>query len=237
MISKELLKSLAGKNNISLSDKSLSQLNTYAELLIEWNDKINLTAITDPEEIVYKHFLDSMMPLALLDIPEGSSLIDVGTGAGFPGLVLKIVRPDLQITLLDGTNKRLLVIKDIEEKIGITTKIIHMRAEDGSKQKDLRESFDYATARAVTSMPVLSEYCIPYVKLGGYFIPLKGPDIQEELKSGINAINLLGGKWIETKSYSLGDMGERNLVIIQKTKPTPPKYPRQMAKIKKNPLG
>lgn len=236
MINKDLMTNLALKNDITLSTEAVDQLDFYADQLVQWNEKINLTAITDPDEIVYKHFLDSLMLLKYVDIPSGASLIDVGTGAGFPGLVLKIARPDLNITLLDGTNKRLKVIADIEHKLGLTTKILHLRAEEGGRKPELRESFDFATARAVTSMRTLSELCLCYVKKNGYFTPMKGKDITKELQEATHSISVNGGTIKKVIPYNIGEAGDRNVVIVQKTKNTPNKYPRPMAKIKKNPL-
>lgn len=236
MIDLALMDSLAKENQISLSQEALGKLDRYAELLVDWNTKINLTAITDPEDIVYKHFLDSLIILKYVDIPEGSSLIDIGTGAGFPGLVLKIARPDLQISLLDGTQKRLNVIADIESKLGITTDLLHLRAEEGGRKPEYREQFDFATARAVTSLRNLAELCLPYIKVGGYFLPMKGKDIQEEYQEARKAISLNGGEVKKEIPYTLGGKGDRNLFLIQKTKPTSKRFPRSMAKIKKNPL-
>lgn len=236
MINKDLLASLAQENNIALSAEALDQLDIYADQLVQWNKKINLTAITDPEEIVYKHFLDSLMLLKYVPISKGASLIDVGTGAGFPGLVLKIARPDLNITLLDGTQKRLKVIADIEDKLGISTQILHLRAEEGGRKPELRESFDYVTARAVTSMRNLAELCLCYAKLGGFFVPMKGKDVTDELNDASHSINLNGGDVQKVIPYNIGEAGDRNIIIVQKTKLTPKKYPRPMAKIKKNPL-
>lgn len=237
MISKELLLRLVEKHHIPLDETALTRFDQYAELLVEWNEKINLTSITDPEGIVYKHFLDSLLLLEQYDLPEGSSLIDVGTGAGFPGLALKIARPDLQVTLLDGTLKRLNVIRDIQEHLELTTELVHLRAEDAGRDPKYREQFDFATARAVTELRNLSELCIPFLKVGGTFLAMKGPGVEEEIKEAGNAIALLGAKRQPTKSYELESFGERNLVIATKQKPTPSKYPRPMAKIRKEPLG
>ncbi len=237
MIDQTLLKELAEKNDISLNDTALERFDTYAARLVEWNEKINLTAITDPEEIVYKHFLDCLMLTKYVEFPEGATVIDVGTGAGFPGLVLKIARPDLELTLLDGTLKRLNVINEIQTELGLSTNLVHKRAEDGGKDPALRASFDYSTARAVTSLRNLAELCIPYLKVGGAFLPMKGPDVAEEIKEAGNGIALLGGKRKETFTYDLDGKGEHNILYIEKIKETPNRYPRPMAKIKKEPLG
>lgn len=236
MIDTELMASLAQENGISLSEEQISQLDLYAELLVDWNEKINLTAITDPEGIVYKHFLDSLMLLKFVDFPKGSSLIDIGTGAGFPGLVLKIARPDLQISLLDGTKKRLTVIAEIQKQLELQTNLLHLRAEDGGKMPVYREKFDFATARAVTSLRNLAELCLPYVKVGGLFLSMKGKEIEQESAESLHAITANGGEVKEIIPYSLGSAGDRNLFLIAKTKKTPRQYPRSMAKIKKNPL-
>lgn len=200
-ISKELLKSITEKNRISLGDEALDRFDRYAEHLLSWNEKLNLTAITDPEEIVYKHFLDSLMPLKYEEIPEGSSLIDVGTGAGFPGLALLIARPDLKVTLLDSTQKKLTAVADIAENLGLAPNFVHARAEEAGKDPAFREQFDFATARAVSNLRDLSEYCLPFVKKGGIFLAMKGPDIKQELKDARRAIGILGEspkKWWRT---------------------------------------
>lgn len=236
MIDKELLKNEAKAQDIDLCDTKLDQFDKYAELLVYWNERINLTAILDPEEILYKHFLDSLMLLKYTDIPTGAKLIDVGTGAGFPGVVLLIARPDICITLMDSTKKKLTVIEDILENIGLSANVVHSRAEDAGKSEAFREQYDFATARAVTNLRDLSEICIPFVKKGGYFIPLKGADAKEEINSAENAIDTLGGKLIKTDFFTLKEYGERAVIHIEKISQTPSKYPRPHAQITKKPL-
>jgi len=239
MIDKTLLKTLAENNRISLDDTALDRFDAYAEKLVSWNEKINLTAITDPTEIVYKHFLDSLMPLKFVDFPEGSTLIDVGTGAGFPGLCLQIARPDLNITLLDSLQKRLDVLEDISNTLGISPNLVHARAEDGGHDANLREQFDFATARAVANLRELSEYCLPFVNVGGAFLALKGPAIKDELRDARNAIEVLGGAPDTLVAYGLdpdGERGEHHLLLIHKETPTPSPYPRKPNQIKKKPL-
>lgn len=237
MISKELLKNEAAIHGIELDDVALDRFDKYAELLVYWNERINLTAITEPEEIVYKHFVDSVILLKYVDIPKCAKLIDVGTGAGFPGLALLIARPDLDITLMDSTKKKLGVISDILDNIGLTANVVHSRAEEAGKSPDFREQYDFATARAVTNLRDLSEICIPFVKKGGYFVPLKGAGANEEISGAEKAIDILGGKLVKTDIFTLQTCGERAVIHVEKISQTPPKYPRPSAQIAKKPLN
>ena len=232
MINKDLLKSGAPY----LNDEALERFDKYAEMLVAWNEKINLTSITEPDEIVKKHFLDSLAILDCLDLPEGSSLIDVGTGAGFPGIPLLIARPDLKITLLDSTQKKLGVIEDILNKMCLSAETVHARAEEAAKDPAFREQFDFATARAVANLRELSEYCLPFVRIGGKFISLKGPEGEEELKEAEKAIAVLGGKVKCINRFELDDCGKRTIISIKKINFTEPKYPRPSGQIKKKPL-
>ena len=219
-----------------LDSEKREQLTKYGNLLLEWNEKMNLTAITEPKEVVYKHFLDCLWFFKGVEIPEGAKIIDVGTGAGFPGVVLKIARPDIKLTLLDSLNKRITFLSEVCGELGFSdTQCIHARAEEGAR-KELRESFDFAVARAVAPLNVLSEYCLPYVKVGGSFISMKGPAAGEEIKSARKACSLLGGGDAELISEELPVCGERSLIKIKKISQTPPKYPRNSAKISKQPL-
>ena len=202
----------------------------------DWNEKINLTAITDPEGVTIKHFLDSITIFSYVDIPEGAKVIDVGTGAGFPGLAMLIARPDLDMTLMDSTKKRLTVIEDILEKIGLKANVVHSRAEDAGKSKDFREQYDFSTARAVTNLRDLAEYCLPFVKVGGSFVPMKSAKTEEEITEGKKAIHVLGGQITKVDSFDLLDCGERTIINVKKISPTPAKYPRPSAKIAKNPI-
>lgn len=220
------------KCNIELSQDKADKLLKLYEFLVEYNQNVNLTAITDFEEVVVKHFIDSVLPFSMIDIKENSSFIDVGTGAGFPSIPLMIVRPDLKGTLLEALNKRCVFLKKACELTGIDAKVIHGRAEDYAKEK--REAFDFATARAVAAMPVLCEYCIPYVKTGGRFIALKS--VNEDETQCEKAVNVLGGKIAEIKDYTITNGDNRRLFIIDKVSQTPTKYPRNPSMIKKKPL-
>ena len=244
MIDTQLLREYAAEYGITVDDTACQKLDRYAELLVDWNQRMNLTAITDPHGIVLKHFTDSLTALSVLPKKNGLSLIDVGTGAGFPGIPLALVRPDIRLTLLDSLNKRLIFLKEVCDELGIRAELIHARAEEGGRNPKLREKFDAATARAVAAMPVLSEYCLPFVKVGGCFIAMKGPDSDAEIQAAKRVVELLGGKVTEAKALSLPhlprdgvEQQERRLFVIEKTKPTPPRFPRQSAKISKEPLG
>ena len=182
---------------------------------------MNLTAITDPEEILIKHFLDSVLPFSFLDLPQGCRLIDVGTGAGFPAVPLCIWRPDLQATLLDSLNKRLVFLQEVLPACGVRAVLVHSRAEDGGHRADLRD---------------LAEYCLPFVKPGGLFCALKGGDADAELADAQAAIRLLGGRVSQSRTYSLPDGSARTLICMEKISQTPTKYPRSPAKMAKSPL-
>lgn len=232
-----LLFDCANKAGFPLYENQLEQFQTYAKLLLEWNEKMNLTAITEKKEIVTKHFVDSLYGLPFLE--NSDRLIDVGTGAGFPGIPLKIARPDLSLTLLDSLNKRLTFLNEVIQSLGLSdTKTVHARAEEGATKKSpLRESFDCATARAVASLSVLSEYCLPYVKVGGVFLAYKGGDVEEECKASKNAVCTLGGEISEILKYTIPETDiTHSIVVIQKTKTTLDIYPRQNGKISKKPL-
>lgn len=220
------------KCNIKLSQDKADKLLKLYEFLVEYNQNVNLTAITDFEEVVVKHFIDSVLPFSMIDIKENSSFIDVGTGAGFPSIPLMIVRPDLKGTLLEALNKRCVFLEKACELTGVDPKVIHGRAEDYAKEK--REAFDFATARAVAAMPVLCEYCIPYIKTGGRFIALKSEN--EDETQCEKAVNVLGGKIAEIKDYTITNGDSRRLFIIDKVSQTPTKYPRNPSMIKKKPL-
>lgn len=237
MLSKAQTDEIFGKYGIELTDEQYGRLAVYSDLLVEWNEKINLTAITDPEGITVKHFFDSIYPFTLFELKEGSSLIDVGTGAGFPSCPLKIYRDDIKLTLLDSLNKRVNFLKELSEKAQLDAQCIHGRAEEAGRNADLREQFDCACARAVANLTELSEYCLPFVKKGGIFAALKGSGGEEELEEARNAIKILGGKVEKAEKYSLPNGDGRTLIIIRKVASTPPKYPRNKGQIKKNPLS
>ena len=222
---------------IELSEEQLDQLQKYFELLVSWNEKINLTAITEPNEVAVKHFADSLSVFNYVDFQKGASVIDVGTGAGFPGLVLKIARPDIKLTLLDSLNKRLKFLDEVLNTLGLEAELVHARAEEGGHNIDFRECYDFAVSRAVARLNVLCEYCLPYVRLSGKFIAFKGGEADEEIKSASKAIQALGGKQTDVLYFELPEnSGSRTLVVIEKVQPTPDKYPRQNGKIKAKPL-
>ena len=237
MINKALLKEEAGKIGVLLDETALDRLDLYAEMLVETNKFLNLTAITEPDEILYKHFIDSLSLLTCLEFKKNSEVIDVGTGAGFPGVVLLIARPDLRMTLLDGTNKRLVFIGNVLDALGLNANIVHMRAELAGKDTNFRERFDVVTARAVANLNTLSEICLPFVKLGGYFAPMKSAKTDEEVTNASGAIKLLGGEIEEIKEINIENYGERYVVLTKKISQTPPKYPRASAQISKKPLS
>ena len=220
------------KCNIELSQAKADKLLKLYEFLVEYNQNVNLTAITDFKEVVVKHFIDSVLPFSMIDIKENSSFIDVGTGAGFPSIPLMIVRPDLKGTLLEALNKRCVFLEKACDLTEVDAKVVHGRAEDYAKEK--REAFDFATARAVAAMPVLCEYCIPYVKMGGRFIALKS--VNEDETQCEKAVNVLGGKIAEIKDYTITNGDSRRLFIIDKVSQTPTKYPRNPSMIKKKPV-
>lgn len=234
---KELVKSVTADYKIQLNDTQLLQLEKYFHLLVEWNEKINLTAITDVEGVAVKHFADSLTLFNYVDVKEGASVIDVGTGAGFPGVVLKIARPDIKLTLLDSLNKRLTFLDTVLNELDLTAELVHSRAEDGGNNDLYRECYDFAVSRAVARLNVLSEYCLPYVRLGGTFVAMKGPDAKDEISTSHSAINTLGGKVKDCFEFGLpNDGGDRAIITIEKNRPTPDKYPRNSGKIKAKPL-
>ena len=231
----DTVKKLCDEKGIIIDTNAPVRLEQYAEMLIEKNKVMNLTAITEPEEIAVKHFFDSLLPLKYLDIPKGAKIIDVGTGAGFPGMVLKIARPDIELTLLDSLNKRLVFLSEVCDALELEAEIVHGRAEEKARG-DMRESYDFAFARAVAQLNVLSEYCLPYVKVGGSFIAMKGKKAAEELEEAKKAIAVLGGKVTQFIEDSLPGGDERGTVIIKKISQMSPKYPRAGGKIAKSPI-
>ena len=236
MIDAGYCKEIMEAQGLTWSEPLLQQLDLYAKTLVEWNEKINLTAITDPAGIVLKHFVDSLLLTKAVEIPENSSLIDVGTGAGFPSVPVKLYRPDLQLTLLDSLNKRITFLEELCRILEIQAVCRHGRAEEVGKEPVFRENFDFATARAVTNLRDLSEYCLPFVKVGGCFAALKGYDVEDELKEAQFAISQMGGKVESVQKFDLGEEARRAIVLIRKVRPTPAKYPRPAAKMKKSPL-
>lgn len=234
MIDKNRLCSLAKENGIILDDAALDRFDTYAELLVEWNGKMNLTAITEPEEIEVKHFLDCLMLPKYFNLDYIQTVIDVGAGAGFPSVPLLIYKPDLCLTMMDAINKRLTFLDTAVHALGLEAQLIHERAEAAGQDENYREKFDLATARAVAPMNVLAEYCLPFVKVGGYFVALKGSnDDTEEAK---NAIATLGGEIVDNISYKLNGTEPRSIVVIKKISQTPTQFPRKSKKISTKPL-
>ncbi len=226
----------AKKINQELKKEQLKQFETYMNLLLEWNEKINLTAITDPEEIILKHFIDSLTISSY--ISKNSKVIDVGTGAGFPGIPLKIAREDTEVTLLDSLQKRVHFLEEVIDKLELKKiTAIHARAEEQGKNKNMREKYDIATSRAVANLATLAEYLLPFVKLEGYAICMKGPDVDEEIKQSQNAISILGGKIEKVEKFFLpdSDIG-RSIILIKKIKTTPAKYPRKAGMPSKEPI-
>lgn len=221
---------------VALSPEQLAAMDTYGNFLIEYNQKVNLTAITDPFEIAIKHFVDSLAPLGMVDIPKGASLIDVGTGAGFPGVPMKIARPDLRLCLLDSQKKRLVFLRELSERLGQDNAFLHSRAETAGADGALRGRFDAATARAVAQLSVLCEYCLPLLRVGGVMLALKGPDCAGEINAARRAAALLGGGVPRGIEYALPDQSRRTLVIVDKVAPTPKKYPRQRVALGEHPL-
>ena len=237
MMTYEAAKQLFDGAGLPLTESHFAQFQYYLAELTETNRHMNLTAITGSAEAWEKHFLDCAILLQKVQLPLGATCIDVGTGAGFPGMVLALLRPDLQVTLLDSLQKRIGFLEQTAAKLGLANvRCIHARAEDGAKLPELREQFDMATARAVAAMPVLTEYCLPFVKVGGVFAALKGPDGPAEVEAAKKAISLLGGKVEAVKSFTLPGQQARTVAVIRKVQPTPAKYPRHGGKIAKQPL-
>lgn len=230
----ELIEELK-KININLDEKKQNMLDEYYELLLEWNEKINLTSITKKEDVYLKHFYDSLTLIKAVNLNVNLSLCDIGTGAGFPGLVLKICFPNLKITLVDSLSKRVDFLKKVIEKLNLKDiDAVHARAEDFSK--DNRESFDIVTSRAVAKLNILNELCIPLVKVNGYFIPMKA-NIDEEINISKNSLNILNSKIEDIISFKLPkEESIRNIIKIKKERITDKKYPRIFSKISKNPL-
>ncbi|WXR62810.1 16S rRNA (guanine(527)-N(7))-methyltransferase RsmG [Peptostreptococcaceae bacterium AGR-M142] len=233
-----ILKEGLDKLNIKYDDEIIDKFKIYKDLLIEWNEKINLTTITEENEVYIKHFLDSISCLLSDKIEENAKVIDVGTGAGFPGLPIKMIRKDIKLTLLDSLNKRINFLKEVCDNIGIDdVEFIHSRAEDGGKNPEYRQQFDVVVSRAVANLTVLLEYTTPFLKVGGYMVCLKGPSLDEELKDAKKALEVLNMEFVEDKEFQIPfDDRTKRLLILKKIGDTPKKYPRKAGKPTKQPL-
>ena len=233
----EILAARGAEAQLSFTEEQLAQFTRYYELLVETNKVMNLTAITEPEEVAVKHMVDSL--LAYEDGMQGKTLVDVGTGAGFPGVPLKIYCPSLRVTLVDSLGKRLRFLEQVIDELGLKgIRCEHLRAEDAGRSKKHREQYDYVTARAVARLSVLSEYCLPLAKNGGQFIALKGSRFAEEIEEGEAAVKILGGKIISAEPVKLPGLDDgRAIIKIAKIKATPAQYPRKAGTPEKQPLG
>ena len=224
---------LCNSFGLSLEAESVDRLEAYGNLLLEWNKKFNLTAITEPKDVLYKHFYDCLLFFSAVEVKQKAKIIDVGAGAGFPSIVLKIARPDITVTMLDGLNKRVVFLNEVLRSLSLDGTALHLRAEDAGNDPAFRERFDICCARAVAELRVLCEYCAPLVSPGGVFAAMKGSDIGAEIAAAKNAFKTLGLKEPEIKILTLRENEKRSIVTAKKVSQTPPKYPRNPAKIKK----
>lgn len=223
---------------VTLTEKQIEQFEKYYELLVEWNKVMNLTGITEFDEVMQKHFVDSVAAAKYVEMEKVNSLIDVGTGAGFPGIPLKIIYPHLQVTLLDSLNKRIKFLEEVVDNLGLTgIETVHGRAEDAAKKAEYREQFDLSVSRAVANLASLTEYCLPFVKVGGKFVSYKSVSVDEEITQSKKAVYVLGGEIGKVEKFNLpGSDMERALVIVEKKRSTPKKYPRKAGMPTKEPL-
>lgn len=236
IINKDLLKNNAASLGIELGEEEISRFDMLAERLIEQNKTMNLTAITEPDEVVIKHFVDSISLLSAVTPEKGAKVLDLGTGAGFPGIPLLICRPDINLTMVDSTAKKLKYVASTVEALGLNAETLHSRAEEAGKQPEYREQYDIVCSRAVAALNLLCEYCLPFVKVGGIFAAMKSAKADEEIALAKNALKTLGGKIIDKKTFTLSDGGERTIILIKKVSQIPSKYPRPSAQIAKKPL-
>ena len=235
-ISKELLILCASEFGVDISDDIADKFDTYARELVNYNEKVNLTAITEPDDIVIKHFADSLAFFKYSGIKKGESLADVGCGAGFPGVPILIAGDELKVTLFDAVNKKLDFIRYVLGILGLEADVVHIRAEDAGRKNEYRENFDFVTARAVAQLRVLSEFCLPLVKVGGKFVSMKGDISSEEKTNGIAAFKKLNSELYEDISYNIHNGDVRNIIIAKKLSQISTKYPRNMGQISKKPL-
>ena len=227
---------LFSKGGMSVTDEQYEKFLSYSNMLVEWNNKCNLTAILDAEGISLKHFYDSVFPFMDIDFPKSARIIDVGTGAGFPSVPLKIMNNTINLTLLDSLNKRINFLNELSNQLELNANCVHGRAEEFGQKPAFRERFDIATARAVASLAELCEYCMPFVKVGGIFVSLKGSNGLDEVEKSKNAIEILGGEIVKAENYKLPNNDGRTIVIIKKISHTPTKYPRNKGQMTKKPL-
>lgn len=237
-IIEDVLRRGCNELGMEITPEQIEQFEKYAALLLEWNTKINLTAIVEPHDVAVKHFLDSVAVLREFSLPDGARAADIGTGAGFPGIPLKVVRPDLSVLLVDSLQKRVQFLNSVIEELEITSiETCHGRAEEVGQKLEYRETQDIVFSRAVSSLNILSELCLPLVQVGGFFLALKGPQMEEELKQAKQALKTLGGVVRDVRSYALPVSGDlRTLVVIEKVSPTPAKFPRRPGLPEKKPL-
>lgn len=233
-MNRDLVSEYAEDMGTALDAMAIDRFELLENRLLRWNEHVNLTAITDPDEIAVKHFADSLSVFRAADFPKNSSVVDVGCGAGFPGLPMLIARPDLDVTFLDSVGKKLGFIKDVLKQSGLVGQTLHARAEDVAHESEYREQFDFAVSRAVAPLNILAEYAMPLIKAGGTFIAMKGAEDEAEL--GENAVNVLGGKIEQVVYLKLPNGDTRNLVVVKKLSQTPSKYPRRTKKITSKPL-
>lgn len=235
---KDILNNAFEKEGFPLTEEENEKFQIYYDTLIEWNQKINLTAIEEPTEVAYKHFVDSVCLKRVVKELKGKKMIDIGTGAGFPGVPLKIMEPGLDLTLFDSLNKRIVFLQELCSKLDLKgVKAVHGRAEEFGIKPEYRAKYDIVTARAVARMPVLLEICLPFVKKGGIFIALKGPELEKEIEESKHALKELGGKVVDVQEFTLADgLYTRNLAVVKKVQDTPKKYPRKAGTPQKKPL-
>lgn len=236
MIDRELLQKEAAAFGVIMDETALERFDRYSAELVRVNAHLNLTAITEPTDVLYKHWLDSLCVLRYAEPKPAAKCIDVGTGAGFPGVALLIARPDLRMTLLDSTRKKLTFIAETLEQLGLTAETLHLRAEEAGQMAAYREQYDLVTARAVANLRELCEYCLPFLKVGGTFAAMKSVRTDEEINEAQSALRVLGGQIDSVQSFVLPHAGERTLIRIKKISQTPPNYPRPSAKIAKQPI-